>query len=252
MLAAAAVVAAMDIKLSSDAAAESAQTTQTQRLRNGFIVIVGGLTVLLKRAVLPHMSLGGCLWVLSVYAAYKLGFAKWQLPAVLGWGWIVGFALLTAAAATGYVFLTSLAAALKGAATYAEDFFYELFEALKDKIRTKINTMEEGIAKQQAKVILDNSVREVLSPLKSLRLRSVPTVLIACLLGILTFVSRSVFLARLARISGKTVHFSTIFASRATLVGALFLNMRWLAALLLWMLYAVGLFWFAWDMWVIF
>ena len=244
----AAVVVAMGIKLS-DPIEE--KDTQTDRLRNGFILVLGGLTELLKRSVLPHLSLGGCLWVMTGYAVYKLGFIKLQLPGVMAWSLLIGLALLSAVLVTGYVFLTSLFSALKGAATYAEEFFYELFESLKDKVRSKIDTMDEGIAKQQAKVILDNSVREVLNPLKTLRFNSVPKVLIACLLAVLTFVSRSVFLARLARISGATIHFSTIFASRATLVGALFLNMRWLATLLLCLLYALGLLWLGWDIWVI-
>ena len=241
------VVAAMGIKLS----VAEPESVPTDKLRNGFIVVLGGLSVLLKRSVLPHISLGGCLWLLTVYAIYKVGFTTWHLPAFLAWSWFGCMAVLAGVSAAGYVFLTSLFSALKGAAAYAEDFFYELFESLKAKIRSKINDMEEGIAKQQAKVILDNSVREVLAPLKQLRIGSVPVILGTVLLAVLSFISRSVFLARLARVSGATIHFSTIFASRATLVGALFLNMRWLAALLLWLLYAVGLIWLIGMVWII-
>ena len=151
----------------------------------------------------------------------------------------------------GYAFLLSAFWALKEAATYAEDFFYQLFENLKDHIRNRIDNMEAGVAKQQAKVILDNSIREVLAPLKALRLDSALRVLAVILLAILTFVSRAVFLARLARLTGASIHFSAIFASRATLVGALFLNMRWLSALVLGALYAVGMGIFLIDLWII-
>lgn len=251
----AAGAAAMGIKLSADSTPGQLPGGQTdtpaERLRAGFLLILGGLVVVLKRAVLPHLLLAFGLWLINGVAWYSVTVAGTVLPAPLGWSILLAALLVGAVAALGYAFLTALFYSLKSAAAYAEDFFYELFEAIKDKIRAQINTLEDGVAKQQAKVMLDNSVREVLSPLKNLRVGSVPAALLTVVLGIMTFVSRSVFVARLARVSGKTVHFSTIFASRATLVGALFLNMRWLAALLLWVMYAIGLLVFILDIWVI-
>lgn len=239
---AAAVAAAMGIKLSVEEKAPA--PSATERLRAGFILILGGLLAVLQRVVLPHFLLALGLFIITGYAFYR-PVAHWPYP----WPWIVlvCIVLIGGGIAFAYAFLASLLWALKAAATYAEDFFYELFEALKSKVRAEIDSMEEGIAKQQARVILDNSVRDVLSPLKQLRVGSVPHVLLAVLVGILTFVSRSVFVARVARTAGTTVKFSRIFASRATLVGALFLNMRWLAALLLWMLYLAGFLVFVYD-----
>ena len=247
MVVAAAVVAVMSIKLSPPEQVSS--PTAAERLRAGFILVLGGMLVVLKKAVLPHCLLAMGLLFVTAYAVYHQ-VSGWPGP----WNWlvtlwVVGFGSVLA---MGYAFFGALFYSLKQAAIYAEDFFYELFEALKSKVRARIDTLEEGIAKQQAKVILDNSVREVLSPLKQLRVGSVPKALLAVLVGVLTFVSRSVFLARVARTAGTTVKFSRIFASRATLVGALFLNMRWLAALLLWVMYGLGIFIFALDMcWVL-
>ena len=234
-MAAAADAAAMGIKLSVEPAPEA--PSKTERLRAGFILILGGLLAVLQRVVLPHFLLSLGLLLVTGYDLYRPA-AHWPSPwPVLMLVWL---ALFGGALAFLYGFLTSLCCALKAAATYAEDFFYELFESLKDKVREQIDSLEDGIAKQQARVILDNSVREVLSPLRQLRVGSVPKALLAVLVGILTFVSRSVFVARVARTAGTTVKFSRIFASRATLVGALFLNMRWLAALALWFLYGLG------------
>ena len=237
----------MGIKLS----AEPVQASSAERLRVGFIFILGGLLTLLKRGVLPHLLLSIGLWLLTVFAVYRIYPFEQSISAVLFWIWFIVLVILGSSLALVYALLTSIFWALKHAAAYAEDFFYELFETLKNKIRSQINSMEEGIAKQQAKVMLDNSVREILSPLKKLRIGSVPAILGAVLLAVLTFISRSVFLARLARISGATVNFSTIFASRATLVGALFLNMRWLATLILWLLYGVGLLVLILDIWAV-
>ena len=234
----------MGIKLSKEPTVRT-----SERLRAGFILVLGGLLVVLKRAVLPHFLLATGLLLVTGYAVYD-HVSAW--PAPLNWLILFLTGILGCFLAMGYAFTGAFLYALKQAATYAEDFFYELFEALKDKIRAQIDTLEEGVAKQQAKVILDNSVREVFAPLKQLRVGSVPGALLAVLVGILTFVSRSVFIARVARTAGTTVKFSRIFASRATLIGALFLNMRWLSALLLWLLYAIGAGLFIWDVyWIL-
>ncbi len=234
----------MGIKLSAEAV--SPAPSVAQRLRAGFLLVLGGLLAVLQKAVLPHLLLALGLLAATGYALYHQlqQSAGWLVAAVLPATLLIGGIL-----ALGYAFLTALLYSLKSAASYAEDFFYELFEALKDKIRKKIDNWEDGIAKQQAKVIVENSVREVLAPLKQLRVGSVPKVLLTILVGVLTFISRSVFLARVARATGTTIRFSRIFASRATLVGALFLNMRWLAALLLWMLYIAGGLVFILDLW---
>ena len=142
--------------------------------------------------------------------------------------------------ALAYALLTALVFALRSAAVNVEDFLYMLFASVKDKVRSKIDAMDEGIAKQQAKVILENSLREVFAPLKELRFRTLPALVAGVFVSCLTLVSRAVFLARLARLPAATVQFSAVFASRATLVGALILNFRWLATLALWLLYALG------------
>ena len=64
----------------------------------------------------------------------------------------------------------------------------------------------------------------------------------AVLLGVMTFAMRSVLVAKIVKISGTTVNLSKLFAGRATLVGAIFLNLRLFSTLLLWVLYAAGIF----------
>ena len=59
--------------------------------------------------------------------------------------------------ALAYALAGALLSALRAAAVNIEDFLYELFAALKEKVRTKVNGMQDGVAKQQAKIILQLS-----------------------------------------------------------------------------------------------
>ena len=226
-----------------------AAPTAAQRLKAAFMQSLGGLLVSVRTIFLPHALAAGALFVLAVYAAYTC-WATW-LPAPFSW--LAGLAALIGcgALALAYALVTSLVCALRHAAVNVEDFLYELFASLKEKVRGKIDAMDEGVAKQQAKVILENSLREVFAPLKELRFNTAPALVAGVFVSLLTFVSRAVFMARLARIPAATVSFSAVFASRATLVGALILNFRWLATLVLWLLYALGAAAFLFNVWLV-
>lgn len=239
----------MDIKLSVSPAAQT--ISSAERLRAAFLLLLGGLLKVLREIFLPHLLASMGLFTLAGYAVYKAWLGPLGLPAPFSWllaalvvGAYGGAALLYAVAA-------SLVFSIRAAAGNVEDFLYEVFASLKEQVRARINNMEEGLAKRQAKVILDNSVREVFAPLRSFRLGSAPGAVAGVFLSLLTFVTRSVFLARLARLSGATVNFSAVFASRATLVGALFLNLRWLASAALWLLYALGALALAVNLWLV-
>lgn len=212
--------------------------TSVQRLKAAFVLSLGGWLAAVRTIFLPHFLAAGVLFVFASYALYKVGFGA--LPEPFSY-LLVGICfIIYGILALAYALLTSLVCGLRNAAIHAEDFLYELFSSLKEKVRGKIEGMDEGIAKQQAKVILENSLHEVFSPLKELRFNTAPALIAGVLLSFLTFVSRAVFMARLSRLPAATVSFSAVFASRATLVGALVLNFRWLASLLLWLLYGLG------------
>ena len=218
----------------------SKPTSQTEesRLKAAFVFSLGTLLLAVKTIFLPHLAAGLGLFVLCCFGAYKTWL--YLLPQPLSWlAWLLVLGVF-GVLALAYALLTALVFALRSAAVNVEDFLYMLFASVKDKVRSKIDAMDEGIAKQQAKVILENSLREVFAPLKELRFRTLPALVAGVFVSCLTLVSRAVFLARLARLPAATVQFSAVFASRATLVGALILNFRWLATLALWLLYALG------------
>ena len=88
--------------------------------------------------------------------------------------------------------------------------------------------------------MLSGSVREVVGVYRGTRSRSLVQGVCAVFLSVLSLALRSVLLARLARAAGKTVQLGKLFAGRATLVGAVFLNLRFFSTVLLYLLYAVG------------
>ncbi len=219
------------------------------RLKAAFVFSLGGLLVALRTIFLPYMAAAAVLFLWAFYAAYKVFLSALPEP----FGWACGLLIFACYGllALAYALAGALLSALRAAAVNIEDFLYELFAALKEKVRTKVNGMQDGVAKQQAKIILENSLREVFVPLKNLRFSSAPALAAAVFVSLLTFVSRAVFMARLARLPEAAVSFSAVFAGRATLVGALILNFRWLATLLLWFLYALGLGVFVFNLWLV-
>ena len=240
----------MGIKLSVAPEKENFLSAAAQRLQTGFLFLLGAMLTGLRTIFLPYLGVSLCLLMVAVFAVYHqfIGF----LPSPVSWVLLFLVFALYSMLAFGYAVLLSLIFGVKTAAGQVEDFLYELFASVKDKVRSKIEDMDEGLPKQQAKVILENSVTEVLAPLKTYRLNSAPKVAAWVLVSMLTLVTRSVFVARLARLTTGTVKFSTVFASRATLVGALFLNLRWLAVVLLWLLYGVGALALILNVWIIF
>lgn len=247
-----AAAVAMGIKLSAVSADERLNSTDgsSQRLRGAFWAVFSGLIAVLRQIVLPHMLAAFGLFVLAALLIFKTGAG---VAAPLSW--FLSLPLIGLFGVAAFVYGVGLAVvfSVHAVAAHVEDFLYALFESVKDKAFAQIDaTMDEGIAKQQAKVILDNSVRQAFAPLKAMRLSRAPSAIAGVFLSLMTLVTRSVFLARLARLSTSTVHLSAIFASRATLVGALLLNLRWLSALLLWLLYAFGgivLVFILWGLW---
>ncbi len=237
----------MNIKLSPQTAEPS--VSSSERVKAAFLLSFGGLLAVLRTVFLPHLLAAFGLFLFASYTLYKVCFRG--LPAPLAWlvslPAVGGYGLL----ALTYAAVTSAVFAMHSAACRVEDLLYELFASLKDKVRAQIENMDEGLAKTQAKVILENSLREAFAPLKALRFGGAPAALAGVFLSLLAFVARSVFLARLARLSGSAVNFSAVFAGRATLVGALFLNFRWLSALLLWALYALGALALAANLWLV-
>lgn len=201
---------------------------------------------------LPHMALSAVIFIVAAVASYRMGEnvlpeSSWLL--VL-WGLLIF--VFYGAAAFLYAVLTSGLFALRALSGKMEDFVYSLFSVVKEKIAGRINSMEEGLAKDQAKILLTSSLAEVMSELKRTPMRSVGAGLARVFLGLMSFVAKSVLIGRIMEISGATVSVSAVFASRVTLAGAIFLNMSLICTVFLWGLYLIGALVFGTGVWFVF
>lgn len=199
------------------------------------------LVDVLRRVFLPHLAGGIGVFVLVSYVTYAtilkpLPFPSWLIT-VLAWTFFV----LYGGAAFIYALVAASVFALRSACIAWEDFLDGLITRVKDNLASRLDNWNDGIAKEQAKVLVRGSVREVLWVDGRRQLQSVPRWLTTVFLGALVLALRSVLVARIVKVSGQTIRLGKLFAGRATLVGAVFLNLRLFSTLLLWLVYAIGL-----------
>lgn len=206
-----------------------------------FAQALQGLADILRKVFLPHLAAGLGLFIISVYSIYSFILALAHLPppaeVILVGALFLGYGL----AAFAYSFITACAFALRIACATWEEFIDNTLDQVKQAAAHKINDMNESLAKDQAKVIISGSVREVFGEFNQGRKTSFGRALTRLLLGVTSLAMRSVLLSRLVKISGQTVQLGKLFAGRATLVGAIFLNLRLFSTLLLIFLYILGI-----------
>lgn len=235
MAGAAAIAAVMTTK----PAAASASFAAPQQL---FVQALSGVLSVLQKAFLPHLAAGIGLFMMTAYVTYAFMLEPAHLPAALKWLLACLFFGIYGAVAFVYSLGTASVFALRAACVGWETFLDDVLGLVKEKVASKIDNMNEGLAKDQAKVVVAGSVGEVFSLFGQYDRKSSFRWLTAVLLGVMTFAMRSVLVAKIVKISGTTVNLSKLFAGRATLVGAIFLNLRLFSTLLLWVLYAAGIF----------
>lgn len=214
------------------AAAARAQDVFLQTLRFVLSVVTG--------VFMPHIMAGVGLFLVTGFAVYHAFVAPLGMPLLFEVSAALLIVTLYGAFAFVYSALTASVFAVWAASVRTEEFLEEVFSLVKARVESKVNGMEEGIAKEQAKVLLKNSVTEVFGLFKTYKLKSFPALVASVFLAAVTFVTKTVFIARLMQLSGTVVNVSAVFASRATLVGAVFLNLRLLSTVALWGLYAFG------------
>ena len=183
-----------------------------------FAQALQGLADILRKVFLPHLAAGLGLFIISVYSIYSFILAPAHLPppaeVILVGALFLGYGL----AAFAYSFITACAFALRIACATWEEFID--------------NTLDQ--VKQAA-------AHKVFGEFNQGRKTSFGRALTRLLLGVTSLAMRSVLLSRLVKISGQTVQLGKLFAGRATLVGAIFLNLRLFSTLLLIFLYIVGI-----------
>ena len=192
----------------------------------------------LKRWFLPHLLGGiGVFWLVAYVTSAAL-FAMWPFPFKwLGMGVVL---LLYGALAFGYSFFTTCVLALRLACVEWNEFIENILSLVQERVASQLTDMNVGISKPQATQLVRGSVRDVFSSVKQQQTGLPRGIVILCL-GLLAAAVRMVLSAKIMKWSGRTVRLGKVFAGKATLVGAIFLNLHLFATLLLALCYAVGL-----------
>ena len=199
-----------------------------------------GMVAIFQNVLLPHLVTGLGLLAVSVYVGYSVWVAPFHLSGKIS-AFLVGLlAIFYGGLLLGYSLLAAGTFALYEACAVWEDFIDDLLDAVRQRALAKLEDMDESLAKDQAKVLIRGSVREVISTVRRNEFSSWPRGLVVLCLGGLTLALRSVLVARIIKWSGRTIKLSKIFAGKATLVGAIFLNLRFFALLLLSVVYGIG------------
>ncbi len=177
------------------------------------------------------------LFVLVSYVTAQALFATWPLG--LKWAAACVLFVCYGMAALCYSFVTACVFALRLACVRWNDFIDAILERVQLQTAAQVADMDVGLSKTQAASLVRGSVREVFWSLRQTQTPWSHLVLLAGL-GSLSLAVRAVLRAKILKWTERTVQLGKLFAGRATLVGAVFLNLHFFTTVLLCVCYAVG------------
>lgn len=199
---------------------------------------LAGLAWELKRWFLPHLLGGIGLFVLLSYVTAGTLFATW--PVGLKWLGIGVLLVLYGTGAFFYSLFTACVFAVRTACVYWSDFIDGVLDLVQTQTAQHVADMNVGLSKPQARSVVRGSVREVFSSLRQQE-KAFPRLFLWMGLGVLALAVRAVLSAKISKWATRSVKLSKIFAGRATLVGAVFLNLHFFATVSLYVCYALGI-----------
>lgn len=192
----------------------------------------------LRQWFLPHLVGGIGLFLLMAYVTSATLFAHWASV----WKWLAICLVLAGygVVAFCYSFFTTCILAVRLVCVEWNDFIDHVLTLVQDQTAHHLADMNVGLSKPEATHLVRGSVREVFGAMKTKQTGLARGFIILCL-GLLAAAVRAVLSAKIIKWSGRTVQLGKLFAGRATLVGAIFLNLHFFATLLLAACYALGL-----------
>ena len=202
-----------------------------------FHAALADLTVQLKRAFLPHLAGGVGIFLLVSYVTASTLFATW--PTGLKWVAVAVVFVLYGFVSFFYSVFTTCVFALRLACLRWNDFIDDVLESVQHQAAAQVADMNVGLSKPEAVRLVRGSVKEVFVSLRSAQ-SPWPRLVLLTGLGFLSLAVRAVLRAKILKWTGRTVKLGKLFAGRATLVGAVFLNLHFFATVLLAFCYAVG------------
>ena len=206
-------------------------------LASAFRTALANLAASLRRWLLPHFGIGLGLFLLTAYVSSFVLFSSWTSP----WKWLgIGIVfLLYAAAAFCYSFFTTCLLALRLACIHWGEFLETILDHIQTYAAEKAAGLNTGLTKPQAKTILRASIRETVTQFHPAQ-TGLARALGLFTVGVTVIAVRAVLFSKIGKWSGKTLQLGKLFAGKATLAGAIFLNLRFFSTLLLALCYALG------------
>lgn len=205
-----------------------------------FLQAMQGVLTTFKNVFLPHFAVGFIVFALVTYVTYAYLIAPIKMGPLLAAICVLSVMVLYGGMALSFSLLGACVFSLRKACVAWEEFLEQILDQVKETALAKLDHFNDGIPKEQAKIVITGSVRETVQSFRPQSLSAVGNWTVAFILGCIILAMRSVLIAKVIKYSGKTVHVAKIFAGRATLVGAIFLNLRFFSTLLLIFLYGTG------------
>ena len=196
-----------------------------------------GLAWELKRWFLPHLLGGIGLFLLLSYVTSGTLFAGWSVG--LKWLGVCVMLVLYGTGAFFYSLFTACVFAVRAVCAHWNDFIDGVLELVQTQVTGHVASMDIGLSKTEARSVVRGSVREVFTALRETE-NAFPRLFLWVGLGALALAVRAVLTAKISKWATRTVKLSKVFAGRATLAGAIFLNLHFFATVLLCICYVFG------------
>ena len=199
-----------------------------------------GFLRIFQSVVLPHACWALVLLLITSFTTYHFLVIFFPFPAFLAKSLLVLFLIGYALAAFVYLLLTSGLSALRRACMVWSEFIEDLFARVQAHALAQIDNADDRLPKPQAKVLVTGSVAQVIKSLPAQGSSSLGKWISSFALNCVAWAIRFVLVAKIVKVAGKTIQIGKLFAGRATLAGAVFLNLRFFSTLLLCTLYILG------------
>lgn len=214
-----------------------------------FRLAVAGFLCELRRWFLPHVLAGVGLFLWACYFTVVVAFpagSSFFKQISIGLLFII-YAVLSFC----FSLFTACVFALRAGCVAWNDFIGGILDLVQAQIATHVSDFSKQLTKQQARHLVSGSIQEVVGAIKRQE-QQVPRFVLFFCVGMLSVALRAVFRAKIIKWSGRTLQLTKLFAGRANLIGAIFLNLHFLATLLLITCYATGVFVLAANIYFVF
>ncbi len=191
----------------------------------------------LKRWFLPHLLASAGIFMLAAQVSAWVFFSAWASS--FKWVCIILMLAVYGAFAWGYSLVTSGLFALRLACQHWDGFFEELLDQVQQQAAVQVSNADTGLSKPQARAVVRGSVREVFAARPDSQ-KGISRVFLFVTAGVTMAVLRAVLFSKIAKWSGRTIQISKLFAGKATLAGAVLLNLHFFTTVLLGLCYAAG------------